>query len=73
MRTGADFWSTMSHGVFCPAGDGALALDALADGVREAGYRGYATLEQDRRPESPGTPLEDLRRSVTRARASGFG
>lgn len=73
MRQGADFWTTMSRGVFCPAGDGVLDLDGLADGLRKAGYRGYATLEQDRRPESPGTPLENLRRSVARVRASGIG
>jgi hypothetical protein len=36
-------------------------------------YRGFATIEQDRRAESPGTPLEDLRRSVARVRASGIG
>lgn len=73
METGADFWSAMAAGVFCPAGDGALDLDALADALRTAGYRGYATLEQDRRPQSPGSPLDDLRRSVTRVRASGIG
>ena len=73
MNAGADFWSTMAAGVFCPAGDGSLDLKALARAMRAAGYEGYATVEQDRRPQSPGSPLDDLRRSVTRVRASGIG
>jgi inosose dehydratase len=70
---GDDFWASMAAGTFCPAGEGLLDLDALASALRAAGYTGFATLEQDRRRESPGTPLDDLRRSVSRVRASGVG
>lgn len=73
MEARADFWSTMTAGVFCPAGHGALDVEALARALRAAGYGGYATLEQDRRPQSPGSPVDDLRRSVIRVRASGIG
>lgn len=73
MRAGADFWGAVERGVFCPIGDGALALEALAQVLSAIGYSRYATLEQDRRPQSPGTPLEDLRRSVSRTRRSGIG
>ena len=69
----ADFWTAMASGVFCPAGTGALDLPGLATALRACGYRGFATLEQDRRPESPGTPLDDLRASVARVRAAGVG
>ena len=73
LEHGHDFWTAMAAGTFCPAGEGLLDLGALAHGLRRAGYTGFATLEQDRRPESPGTPLEDLRRSVARVRESGLG
>ena len=72
-RREGDFWSAVAAGVFCPAGDGVLDLGALASALGEASYDGCATIEQDRRPESPGTPVEDLRRSVARLRASGIG
>ena len=68
-----DFWSAVAAGVFCPAGDGLLDLARLAGALGDAGYGGFATIEQDRRPESPGTPEDDLRRSVARLRASGIG
>ena len=72
-RPTGDFWSAVAGGAFCPAGEGRLDLPGLARVLAEIGYDGFATLEQDRRPESPGTPLEDLRRSVALVRASGLG
>ena len=70
---GGDFWTAVAAGAFCPVGDGRLDLGALARGLADVGYDGFATIEQDRRAESPGTPLEDLRRSIARVRASGIG
>jgi inosose dehydratase len=72
-RRDADFWTAVANGAFCPAGHGLLDLEGLAGALAEAAYRGFATIEQDRRAESPGTPLEDLRRSLERVRASGIG
>jgi inosose dehydratase len=72
-RRDADFWSAVAAGVFCPAGDGLLDLGALASALGAVSYDGYATIEQDRRAESPGTPVQDLRRSVARLRASDIG
>jgi inosose dehydratase len=59
--------------VFCPIGDGALDLPAMRDALHHAGYTGYATIEQDRRPGTTGEPHEDLRRSVEFVRACGIG
>jgi inosose dehydratase len=70
-RTG--FWDAVAGGIFCPAGEGLLALDELRRALAAAGYRGVATIEQDRRPGSPGRPAEDLRHSVERLRAAGIG
>ena len=68
-----DFWTAVARGVFCPAGDGMLALGPLRDALSVAGYRGLATVEQDRRPDTPGSPADDLRRSVEPLRAAGIG
>jgi inosose dehydratase len=68
---GMGFWDAVAAGVFRPVGEGRLDLGALRDAL--AGYRGFATVEQDRRPGSPGDPAADLRRSVERLRAAGLG
>ena len=70
---GLDFWAAVAQGVFCPVGDGGLDLAALRGALSAAGYAGLATVEQDRRPGSPGRPEDDLRRSVRRLRAAGIG
>jgi inosose dehydratase len=67
------FWTAIAGGIFCPVGDGLLALDDLRDTLAGAEFRGVATIEQDRRPGSPGQPAEDLGRSVQRLRAAGIG
>jgi len=68
-----DFWAAIAQGIFCPVGDGELDLDALRDALSAAGYTGLATVEQDRRPGSPGQPADDLRRSVERLRSADIG
>ena len=68
-----DFWTAIAQGVFCPVGESALDLDGLRAALAATGYAGLATVEQDRRPGSPGVPAGDLRRSVERLRAAGIG
>jgi inosose dehydratase len=70
---GLGFWDAVEAGVFCPVGDGVLDLAALRPALAAVGYRGVATIEQDRRPGTAGSPVEDLRRSVERLRAAGLG
>ena len=57
------FWDAIADGVFCPIGEGVVDITDVLSALDEAGYRGFATIEQDRVPGS-GTPLEDLRRSL---------
>jgi inosose dehydratase len=68
-----DFWTAIATGIFCPVGDGMLDLAALREALDAAGYSGLATIEQDRRRDTPGDPAADLRRSVRRLRAGGIG
>ena len=57
-----DFWAAIAAGVFCPLGQGVVDLAAVLAALHDAGYRGYATIEQDRVPGS-GSPLDDLAES----------
>jgi inosose dehydratase len=70
---GLPFWDAIAAGVFCAVGDGALDLAELRAALADAGYDGFATVEQDRRPGGDGDPARALRRSVRRLRAAGLG
>jgi inosose dehydratase len=58
-----DFWQAVSAGVFCPLGSGMVDFPALAAALREHGFDGWATVEQDRDPG--GDPVSDLVTSRT--------
>ena len=60
---GLSFWDAVRAGVFCPLGQGAVDLPDVLQALDDVGYRGYATIEQDRVPGS-GEPLDDLRASL---------
>lgn len=66
-----DFWEAVGADVFCPLGDGMVDLARVAEQLAAIGYRGYATIEQDRVPGG-GEPLADLRRSVDALARAGF-
>lgn len=70
---GEDFWSAVAAGVFCPIGDGMLDIAGVRDALDAIGYDGFATVEQDRRTDTAGSPADDLRRGVARLRAAGIG
>jgi inosose dehydratase len=68
-----DFWSAVASGVFCPIGTGMLDIGSVRDALAAIGYDGFATVEQDRRTDTAGTPADDLRLSVAHLRAAGVG
>lgn len=57
------FWQAIAEGIFCPVGEGVVDVADVLDALDEAGYDGFATIEQDRVPGT-GTPLDDVRKSV---------
>jgi inosose dehydratase len=67
------FWKAIAAGAFCAVGEGALDLAALRDALVAIGYTGFATVEQDRRTDTAGDPVDDLERSLARLRAAGLG
>jgi inosose dehydratase len=66
-----DFWAAVAAGVFCPLGQGVVDLPAVLAALDRVGYRGYATIEQDRVPGS-GSPLDDLAASLRVLSAAGL-
>jgi inosose dehydratase len=59
LERGLGYWDAIAAGVFCPAGRGVVDFAAVAAALRETGYSGWATVEQDRAPGS-GDPVADL-------------
>lgn len=45
---GLGFWAAIDAGVFCPIGSGCVDFAALGAALREGGFDGWATIEQDR-------------------------
>ncbi|MGH2866840.1 MAG: TIM barrel protein [Solirubrobacteraceae bacterium] len=66
------FWDAIEAGVFCPLGTGVVDLPAVGQALRRIGFRGAATIEQDRVPGS-GAPLDDLRAGLAAVRGAGLG
>ena len=61
---GQTFQQAVGAGVFTPLGQGCVAFPAVAAELDRIGYEGWATVEQDRLPDSSTTPLEEARQSL---------
>lgn len=48
-----DFDTAMLDGIFCPVGEGIVDFKAFKDALEDAGYEGWATVEQDHEPSDP--------------------
>ncbi|MCC6176992.1 MAG: TIM barrel protein [Chloroflexi bacterium] len=59
---GWDYFTAMRHGVFCELGRGCVDFAAVAERLRERGYRGWIVVEQDVLP-GMGSPRESARRN----------
>ena len=66
------FWEAIAAGVFCPIGAGCVSFQEVADALRDVGYQGAATIEQDRAPRDAGPALTQLRTSIAHLQAA-FG
>ena len=66
------FYEACARGVFCNLGHGAMDFGALKDALQEAGYDGWATIEQDRGPLSIQSSFEDARASIEFLNSIGF-
>jgi inosose dehydratase len=65
------FWDALTAGVFCPLGRGIVPFSRVATELAQTGYRGFATIEQDRTPGT-GSPLDDIASSLQVLADAGF-
>lgn len=67
------FATAVAEGVFCEPAEGAVDFLAFRDLLREIGYEGFATVEQDMYPAPFDKPLPIARRSREYLREIGVG
>jgi inosose dehydratase len=66
------FYEAVATGLFRPLGDGCVDFPAVRDALAEVGYAGWATVEQDRVPDSSATPFEEACASLRYLREVGL-
>jgi inosose dehydratase len=66
------FQQGVAAGIFTPLGEGSVDFSAVAAELERIGYEGWATVEQDRLPDSSATPFEEARRSLDYLRSLGL-
>ncbi|MCY4187244.1 MAG: sugar phosphate isomerase/epimerase [Bryobacterales bacterium] len=72
VQEGIGFYEACSRGVFCRLGLGDADFAALKLALEEAGYTGWATVEQDRGPASVSSAYEDARANLAFLRSAGL-
>jgi inosose dehydratase len=68
----ASFEQAVASGVFCALGDGDVDLASFVGALREIGYQGWATYEQDRLATDYSHALGDAERSLEHLRIIGI-
>ena len=56
------FYDACAQGLFCNLGDGVVQFDAFRDALKQHGYEGWCTVEQDCDPEA-GNPVVEIARA----------
>lgn len=66
------FFEACAKGVMCPIGQGTIDYDSIHKLLKEIGYRGYITIEQERDPRNADTSLQDVKQSVDYLKSVGY-
>ena len=69
---GWSFDRAVGEGVFCPIGQGLVDFGALGGALSRHGFRGWATVEQDRLGRASRSPADDAHLSLERLSALGL-
>ena len=72
MHRELDFFAACAEGVMCPIGSGVIDYGAIREVLRETGYSGWITIEQERDPRKSDTSLQDVRASLAYLQGAGF-
>lgn len=66
------FFDACAHGVMCPIGQGVINYWEVRQTLREIGYHGYITVEQERDPRNASSSLSDVLASRNYLCTAGF-
>ena len=66
------FFEGCGKGSMCPIGKGTLDYPGIKNALKEIGYSGYITIEQERDPRNSDTSLRDVKESVTYLKSVGY-
>ncbi len=66
------FYDACERGVFCNLGEGAVDFTGLLQEIQKVGYNGWATVEQDRGPNSHRSVYEDAVNNMNFLKSSNF-
>ncbi|HET9594856.1 MAG TPA: TIM barrel protein [Anaeromyxobacteraceae bacterium] len=72
LRERVRFFAACARGVMCPIGRGAIDYAAVRRTLTEIGYRGFATVEQERDPRDAAMSLRDVTASLEFLKSAGF-
>lgn len=67
-----DFFEACAKGVMCPIGSGVIDYGGINKALREIGYTGWVTVEQERDPRDADTSLRDVTRSYQYLKSVGY-
>ncbi|MDO4547600.1 MAG: sugar phosphate isomerase/epimerase [Clostridia bacterium] len=66
------FFEGCAEGSMCPIGTGCLDYVNISEALKEIGYCGYVTIEQERDPRNSQGRLEDIKRSIDYLKGKGY-
>lgn len=72
MKIEIDFFEACAKGVMCPIGSGVIDYAGINKALREIGYNGWVTVEQERDPRDSDTSLRDVTRSYQYLKSVGY-
>ena len=72
LKEAKSFYAAVADRIFCPLGQGMVKWREFADLLRESGFDGAATVEQDVNPLETGSSVQDSRSSLEFLRSVGF-
>ncbi|MEM1504121.1 TIM barrel protein [Domibacillus sp. 8LH] len=66
------FFEACAKGVMCPIGQGIIDYNSIHKLLKEIGYQGYITIEQERDPRNADASLRDVKQSVDYLKSVGY-
>jgi inosose dehydratase len=72
IAAGTGFYDACGQGIFCNLGQGDVDFPAVRQVLRDAGFEGWCTVEQDCDPALAVSPVEDARRNRDYLTSIGF-